>query len=136
MTFNLLKRKFNIKEGSYILWTGEPTQADINITAVYKNQAAPIDLVGDQLGNVPEDVRNTYKQRIPFETNLIMKGELLKPEITFDIVLPEGNNTVSTEIINNTQIKLAQLRQEPSELNKQVFALLLLNRFIGENPLQ
>jgi hypothetical protein len=96
----------------------------------------PIDLVGDQLGNVPEDVRNTYKQRIPFETNLIMKGELLKPEITFDIVLPEGNNTVSTEIINNTQIKLAQLRQEPSELNKQVFALLLLNRFIGENPLQ
>jgi len=134
MTFNLLKRKFNIKEGSYILWTGEPTQADINITAVYKNQAAPIDLVGDQLGNVPEDVRNTYKQRIPFETNLIMKGELLKPEITFDIVLPEGNNTVSTEIINNTQIKLAQLRQEPSELNKQVFALLLLNRFIGENP--
>lgn len=134
MTFNLLKRKFNIKEGSYILWTGEPTQADINITAVYKTQAAPIDLVGDQLGNVGDDVRNTYKQRIPFETNLIMKGELLKPEITFDIVLPEGNNTVSTEIINNTQIKLAQLRQEPSELNKQVFALLLLNRFIGENP--
>jgi hypothetical protein len=134
MTFNLLKRKFDIKEGSYILWTGEPTQADVSVTAVYKTQAAPIDLVGDQIGNVSEEVRNTYKQRIPFETNLIMKGQLLKPEITFDIVLPEGNNTVSTEIINNTQIKLAQLRQEPSELNKQVFALLLLNRFIAENP--
>jgi hypothetical protein len=26
------------------------------------------------------------------------------------------------------------LRQQPTELNKQVFALLLLNRFIGENP--
>ena len=26
------------------------------------------------------------------------------------------------------------LRQDPSELNKQVFALLLLNHFIGENP--
>jgi hypothetical protein len=26
------------------------------------------------------------------------------------------------------------LRQQPDELNKQVFALLLLNRFIGENP--
>jgi hypothetical protein len=30
--------------------------------------------------------------------------------------------------------KLTQLRQQPDELNKQVFALLLLNRFIGENP--
>jgi hypothetical protein len=63
-----------------------------------------------------------------------MKGELLKPEISFDIVLPEGNNDVSTEIINTTQTKLAQLRQQPELLNKQVFALLLLNRFIGENP--
>jgi hypothetical protein len=32
------------------------------------------------------------------------------------------------------QAKLTQLRQQPDELNKQVFALLLLNRFIGENP--
>jgi len=134
MTFNLLKRKFDIKEGSYILWTGEPMLADINITAVYKSNTPPIDLVDDQLGGVSADVRNTYKQKIPFETNLIMKGELLKPEITFDIVLPKGNNSVSTTVINTTEAKLAQLRQEPSELNKQVFALLLLNRFIGENP--
>jgi hypothetical protein len=28
------------------------------------------------------------------------------------------------------------LRQEPSELNKQVFALLLLNRFVTENPFE
>ena len=134
MTFSLIKRKFDIKEGSYILWTGEPTTADINITAVYKTDAAPIDLLGNQLGNVSAEVRNTYKQKIPFETELIMKGELLKPDITFDIVLPEGNNSVSTEIINSTQTRLSQLRQEPAELNKQVFALLLLNRFIGENP--
>ncbi|CAM3096715.1 translocation/assembly module TamB domain-containing protein [Flavobacterium frigoris] len=134
MNFNLIKRKFNIKSGSYILWTGEPTAADINITAVYKNEAAPIDLVGDQLINVTAYVRNTYKQKIPFETELKMKGELMKPTISFDIILPEGNNSVSTEIINTTQSKLTQLRQQPDELNKQVFALLLLNRFIGENP--
>jgi hypothetical protein len=134
MNFNMIKRKFDIKNGSYILWTGEPTTADINITAVYKNEAAPLDLVGDQLGSVTASVRNTYKQKIPFETELKMKGELMKPSISFDIILPEGNNSVSTEIINTTQAKLAQLRQQPDELNKQVFALLLLNRFIGENP--
>lgn len=134
MTFNFLKRKFEIRDGSYILWTGEPTTADINITAVYKTQTAPIDLLDDQLGNVSPTVRNTYKQRIPFETHLKMKGELLKPEISFDIILPEGNYNVSSEIVSNTRTKLEQLRQQPEELNKQVFALLLLNRFIGENP--
>lgn len=134
MTFNVIKRKFDIKKGSYILWTGEPTDADVNITAVYKTEASPIDLVENQLNDLSAVDRNTYKQRIPFETELIMKGELLKPEITFDIILPEGNNSVSTDIINTTKAKLAEIRQQPSELNKQVFALLLLNRFIGENP--
>jgi hypothetical protein len=55
----------------------------------------------------------------------------MEPSITFDIVLPDGNS-VSLQVINTT--KLNQLRQQPTELNKQVFALLLLNRFIGENP--
>ncbi|RDI56175.1 translocation/assembly module TamB [Flavobacterium glaciei] len=134
MNFNSIKRKFDIKPGSYILWTGEPTSADISITAIYKTEAAPIDLINDQLGTVTDEVRNTYKQKIPFETRLKMTGELMKPTISFDIVLPEGNNSVATEIINSTQAKLTQLRQQPDEMNKQVFALLLLNRFIGENP--
>jgi hypothetical protein len=58
----------------------------------------------------------------------------MEPSITFDCFLPDGNNSVSAEVINTTQANLTQLRQQPTELNKQVFALLLLNRFIGENP--
>jgi hypothetical protein len=134
MSFNLVKRKFDIKKGSYILWTGEPTTADINITAVYKIDTAPINLLNDQLTALTPEERNTYKQKIPFETELKMTGELMKPNITFDIILPEGNNSVSSEIITKTEARLAQLRQEPDDLNKQVFALLLLNRFIGEDP--
>lgn len=130
MSFNFIRRRFEIQKGSYILWTGEPTTADINITAVYEIETAPIDLVDNQITTN----RNIYKQRIPFETLLKMKGELLKPEISFDITLPEGNNTVATEVTNLTKSKLAQLRQEEGELNKQVFALLLLGRFIGEDP--
>jgi len=136
MNFNLIKRRFDIKPGSYILWTGEPTTANVNITAIYKVDAAPLDLVDDQLAGINEETRNTYKQRIPFEAELKMNGELLQPEISFDIVLPEGNNSVSAEIINTTQAKLEQIRRDEDALNKQVFALLLLNRFIGENPFQ
>jgi autotransporter translocation and assembly factor TamB len=134
MTFNFIKRKFDIQKGSYILWTGEPTDAMLNITAVYKTETAPIDLVEDQLGSMSQSQRNTFKQRIPFNTLLKINGELLKPELSFDIVLPEGNYGVSTEVLNTTRTKLEQIRQQPSELNKQVFAILLLNRFIGENP--
>lgn len=134
MNFNLIKRKFDIKKGSYLLWTGEPTKADINITAVYKIETAPIDLLINQLSSLTSEDRNTYKQKIPFETELKMNGDLLKPNISFNIILPEGNNSVSNEIITNTQAKLTQLRQDTDEMNKQVFALLLLGRFIGEDP--
>jgi hypothetical protein len=36
--------------------------------------------------------------KIPFETELIMKGDLMKPTISF-VVLPDGNNSVSAEVI-------------------------------------
>ncbi|MBF4494385.1 translocation/assembly module TamB [Flavobacterium sp. MR2016-29] len=134
MNFNMIRRKFDIQKGSYIIWNGEPTMANLNITAIYKVETAPIDLLGNQLGTVSPTIKNTYKQKIPFETHLKMSGELLKPEITFDIVLPDGNYNVSSDIVTASQQKLEQLRQEPAELNKQVFALLLLNRFVGENP--
>ncbi|MFH7000100.1 translocation/assembly module TamB domain-containing protein [Flavobacterium sp. FlaQc-57] len=134
MNFNMIRRKFDIQKGSYIIWNGEPTMANLNITAIYKVNTAPIDLLGNQLGTMSPAQKNTYKQKIPFQTHLKMNGELLKPEITFDIVLPEGNYDVSSAIVDMSRTKLEQLRQEPAELNKQVFALLLLNRFIGENP--
>jgi hypothetical protein len=134
MNFNMIRRKFEIQKGSSITWNGEPTMATLRITAIYKVETAPINLLGNQLGAVSQTVKNTYKQKIPFQTILKMNGELLKPEITFDIILPDGNYGVSSDIVTASQAKLEQLRQEPAELNKQVFALLLLNRFIGENP--
>ena len=136
MSVSLLKRKFEIEKGSTITWTGEPMTANLDITAVYKTEAAPLDLLQQQLTGVTGSQLNQYKQRIPFNTLLIMKGELLKPVITFDITTSKENNAVSSEVIDNTTAKLEQLRREESEMNKQVFALLLLNRFIGENPFQ
>ncbi|WP_419869875.1 translocation/assembly module TamB domain-containing protein [Chryseobacterium sp. CT-SW4] len=133
MSVSILKRKFDIQKGSTITWTGEPTSAIMDITAVYKTEVAPIDLVEQQL---EPSVVNQYKQKIPFSTLLKMKGELLKPEISFDITTDEKNSSVSSDVTTTVNQKLIQLRTQESELNKQVFALLLLNRFIGENPFQ
>ncbi|MEJ7683766.1 MAG: translocation/assembly module TamB domain-containing protein [Segetibacter sp.] len=48
LSFNFLRRKFDIQKGSKITWTGEPTTADIDITAVYVANTSAMDLV--QLG--------------------------------------------------------------------------------------
>lgn len=136
MTVSVLKRKFDIQKGSTITWTGEPTTANLDITAVYKTETAPIDLVQQQISGEDASTLNQFKQRIPFNTLLKMKGELLKPVITFDITTDEKNNAVSSNVTDVVDQKLAQLRTQESEMNKQVFALLLLNRFIGENPFE
>ena len=136
MSVNVLKRKFEIQKGSAITWTGEPMKADVDITAIYNTKAVPMDLLEQQLTETEGTSINMFKQRIPFNTLLKMSGELLEPIITFDIQVEENNPSVSSEVISMTKSKLDQLRTEESEMNKQVFALLLLNRFIGENPFQ
>ena len=136
LSVSLLKRKFDIQKGSTITWTGEPTTAMMNITAVYKTDVAPIDLVEQQISGMSSAEMNMYKQRIPFNTLLKMKGELLKPQISFDITTDDKNNAVASSVVSTVDAKLAQLRTEEAEMNKQVFAMLLLGRFVGENPFQ
>ena len=132
-SFNFLRRKFDIEKGSKITWLGEPTSAQLDVTAKYIANTAPLDLVEDQI--TEQTQRNYYLQKLPFEVLLNLEGELLKPQLTFDIVLPtEQNYNVSGDILGTVRNRLAQLRQEPSELNKQVFSVLLLNRFVGQNP--
>jgi len=127
VSLSLLKRKFNIQKGSIITWKGDPMTADVDITALYEVKAAPIDLMEAQL---TESDKNKYKEKIPVQVFLKMSGELLKPIISFDIALPPA---ISSEW-SDVEDKLDQLRTNESEMNKQVFALLLLGRFTQEDP--
>ena len=137
LSFNFLRRKFNIQKGSRIIWLGTPTEATLDVTATYIAETAPIDLVEGQLIQPSQVTRNYYMQKLPFEVYLYLEGELMKPEIHFDIVLPEDRNyNVSNDVVSTVSTRLTQLREQPSELNKQVFSLMLLNRFVAENPFQ
>ena len=136
LTFNFIKRKFNIEKGSKIVWEGEPTDASVDITAKYTANTAPLDLVKNQLAaDVSSTQRNMYLQKLPFDVILKMGGKLLKPTISFDIILEEDKAIgVSNDIVSDVKTKLELLRQEDAEMNKQVFALLLLNRFVADDP--
>lgn len=132
--YSLVKRKFIVQEGSEIKFAGDPTKAEVDIKAVYTANIAPYELVENEVGN---DRLVYYKQRLPFEVVLNMQGKILDPEITFDIKLPEEQRYRATsEVIAVVRGKLQEIRINKSELNKQVFAALILNRFIQNDPFQ
>ncbi len=135
LAYATVQRRFDFKNGSTITWTGDPTSANIDLTAVYIAKVPPIDLVDQQLTG-DETQRTMYKQKLPFNVNLNLKGQLLTPQISFDIILPDSNLTVSPDVVSTVDSRLSQVRQDPNELNKQVLGVLVLGHFIGDNPLQ
>ncbi|HJP64640.1 MAG TPA: translocation/assembly module TamB domain-containing protein, partial [Mucilaginibacter sp.] len=135
LAYASVKRTFQFKKGSTITWTGDPTTANVDLTAIYVANVPPIDLVSDQIGGTSQNMV-MYKQKLPFNVNLIMRNELLKPDISFNIVLPDSSYTVSPEVISTVNTRLDQVRQDPNEMNKQVLGVLVLGHFIGDNPLQ
>ena len=130
---SLIKRKFDIDRGSTIIWNGDPYDAEIFINARYPVRASPIDLMSDQMSGLSETDKNGYKQRYPFLVILKLRGKILQPEISFEIQLPQDEKGILSGAVNQ---KLSMLNEDESALNKQVFALLVLGRFIQENPLQ
>lgn len=132
LNYNFLRRKFKIQSGSMISLSGDPLDAEVDITAAYSANIAPYELVEKQ---VDQSELNYYRQRLPFEVLLKLKGKIMKPDISFDIILPDDkDNVVSTSVAEQVQRKLVEIRNDPSILNKQVFAALILGRFIADDP--
>ena len=132
--YDLVSRDFIIRPGSSIAWDGDPYNAALNITAVYKVQTAPAELLAGQ-GTDNLTSATVSRNRLPFFVLLNVSDQLSKPAIGFDITLPENQRSA---LGGQVEAKLAQLRQpnQTSELSKQVFSLLVLGRFVAQNPFQ
>jgi translocation and assembly module TamB len=130
--YQFLKRQFDLLPQSTILFSGNPLDAQLDIRAEYTANTSAIDLVGNELGDADLKTINTFNQKIPFKVLLYIKGTMKKLDISFDIKMPDENSGLSNTIITTVENKLTQLRTDPSSINKQVFSLLVLNRFVGE----
>ncbi len=133
--YGLVTREFIIARGSSIAWSGDPYNADLNITAIYKVKAVPADLLAAQGSDASGDVA---RNAIPFNVLLKVTDQLSKPTIGFDITQPTNTGSTSGAVGSQVDAVLANLRQpnQTSELSKQVFSLLVLGRFIQQNPFQ
>lgn len=127
--YNLVKRKFSIKPGSQLIWTGNPYDAELDITALYHTKATPYGLFPPT--NDADQIR-VRQQQLPFTAELKMKGQLEKPEVNFAISLPPLHKGA---LNGSVDAQLQQLNQDETEVNKQVFALLILNTFVSSNAI-
>jgi hypothetical protein len=134
LTINeIVRRSFQIERGSSVTWAGDPLDAYVNLTAVYKIKTSPLDLMQNELAGMSELEKNKYRNSLNFLVYLKMTGYISAPEISFDIQLAPGDKGAAGGAVNS---RLAQLKADESQMNKQVFALLTLRRFVGENPLE
>ena len=130
---SVIKRKFDINQGSTIIWNSDPFDAEISIDATYTARATPYDLVADQMSGLSAVEQGGYKQKYPFLVLLKLRGQILHPVISFEIQLAPKDKGILGGAVNQ---KLLMLNDDAAALNKQVFALLVLGRFVQENPFQ
>lgn len=125
LTFEVLKKQFTIQKGSTILWTGDPMAAQVDITAIYTVRA-DITALG-----APATGKDQALGKVPLDVQLKINGSLASPSVTFDIVASSSMNSDDARSIEQSS-GLSNLRNNPAELNKQVFALLVLNKFLTD----
>ncbi len=116
----LLKRQFDIREGSTIRLSGDPLGAEFNIEAVYQTEANTDDLVEVEGQGVQQGSGDQ-----PVNVVLNLEGTLESPEIGFEIELPASRDDFSA-----VAQRLKMIQQDQTQLYQQVFGLIVLNKFI------
>ena len=113
---SVLNKRFTIAPGGTFVWSGNPYNADINLSAIYRLKASLDDLLADSYNSA-----NYLYQRIPVECVIILTDELINPTINFEINFPDENEGVKTE--------LQQFINTEEEINKQILSLIVLGKF-------
>lgn len=111
---NIINKKFHIKPGGTILWSGDPYEALLDLDAIYYAKAPLIDLMAEIA-----DSSDTYTKPVSVECKMHMSGSLMAPDILFSINIPNASDKVKTLLANLSQ----------DEINKQLLYLLILNKF-------
>lgn len=124
--YEIVSRRFELAKGGSVSWAGDPFDANLDVRAIYKVETSASALMASQTSGADVVDRNKFRQELPFLVYLNVQGELMKPEISFNLDLPEDEQgAIGGQVYGRIQ----QLNSQEQELNKQVFSLLTLNRF-------
>ena len=112
---NLLNKKFVLVPGGRVMWNGSPYNAMVDLTANYNLKTSLSELMSGM-----EDVK-VNSTKVPVECRLSLSDNIVNPLVKFDINFP----TLDTQ----TKSYVQSLFSSQDEINKQVFALLIMNKF-------
>ncbi|MES2652852.1 MAG: translocation/assembly module TamB domain-containing protein [Bacteroidota bacterium] len=110
----VINKRFDIRQGGTIRWTGNPANAQINLKAIYAVRASLKDLY------TAANSDNSSSQRVPTEVEMGLSGLLLQPDIKLDIFFP-ANPAVKEE--------LQAYFNDGNNLSKQALSLIIQRRF-------
>ena len=111
---DFINKKFEINRGGSIRWTGNPKEAQINLTAIYevRTSVQPLYLAaGRGTGN---------DQRVMVQAEMVLKGSLMHPEINFGVNFP-----TDSYIKDEVQTYLS----DANNVNQQALSLIVRRSF-------
>lgn len=113
---NVIKKEFQFKPGSSIVFGGDPYNAAIDLRAVY-----PVNGVSLADFNIGSSFSNNN-----IRVNCLMNigGTAISPVVDFDFEMPTANS--------NAEQMVRSLINSEEELNQQVIYLLTVGRFINQ----
>ena len=84
----VIQKDFKVVPGGSLVWEGSPLQAEINIEAIHDNINANPSILLD----------NPINQSIPVEVKIHLTERLELPTLDFDLVFPNVNSTIKSEL--------------------------------------
>ncbi|MBE0647272.1 MAG: translocation/assembly module TamB [Bacteroidales bacterium] len=111
---NLIRMPFDIKEGSSISWSGDPADATISLSAIYKTKV-PLAGLSSETSNI--------QGRIPVECIIRLNGKLMNPIMSFGMALPNAQENERALVFNSIDTN------NTAEMTQQVLYILVMNQF-------
>ncbi|MEM6965657.1 MAG: translocation/assembly module TamB domain-containing protein [Bacteroidota bacterium] len=124
----LINKKFKIERGGTINWTGDPFGAIINLDANYDRLRTSVyNFIQEYIELGDDNLKSSARKPTDVDLKMNLSGDLLQPDINFDLVFPR---LVTGSVKNYVDTKLRVLRQDQSEMNRQVFGLIVIGGFL------
>ncbi|MEX1000508.1 MAG: translocation/assembly module TamB domain-containing protein [Crocinitomicaceae bacterium] len=111
----LVEEDFQLVDGSTIQWSGSPYNALLDVVARFSRMTSLKEIIP------PEASGRKSSKELVYGV-LRMSNTLADPDLAFDIKAPDTDDL--------GQKAISEIRANPDELNKQFFALLVLQRFL------
>ncbi len=124
---SVINKRFEISNGGSINFTGDVYKAALNVDAIYELRTSTADLFDEKdLTSMGQVASAAARNRVTTRLMLNLSGILSRPNIAFNIQTIDVDPSVKSYV----EQKLNAVKTSEAEMNKQVFGLLVMNRFL------